>query len=400
VGTICLVNALFPPHGHGGAENYVRRAAEGLTARGHEVAVVTTEPYDGRDSLRPARERRDGYDVWRFAPINVSHLSEGTGSTVLAKALYRGLDLANLPAARTVGGLIDRLEPDVVHTNNLFGISTLVGRAVGGRGIRHVHTLHDYGLLCPKSSLLRDLTAPEGERTVCERPPAPCRAYARARLATLGEPDLVTAPSRHVIDVHREHGHLAGVESRRLRLGVDGVADEPSPPGDRALLFAGQQRESKGLETLFAAADRLPETTIHVCGDGPEAGASERAAASRSNLEYHGFVPTDRLAALRDRVAAAVVPSIWMENSPLTIYESYAAGLPVLGSRIGGIPELVEPGETGFLFEPGDPAALAAAARRLFDADGAALSRAALAWAGEHTMIAHLDRLVEEVYRL
>jgi glycosyltransferase involved in cell wall biosynthesis len=398
---ICLVNALFPPDMHGGAENYVLRAAHGLDDRGYDVAIVTSRPYDGRDSLRPTKETYEGLPVWRFYPPNLSHLSNGTGDNVLEKAVWRGIDLVNLPAARAVGSVLDRLDPAVVHTNNLFGISTLVGRAVQRRDIRHVHTLHDYGLVCPKSNLLRDLTAPDDERVVCEDPPLPCRAYATQRRATLGTPDLVTAPSQHVIDVHRDHGFFQGVDTQRVRLGIDDVADDPPPVAEeRSVLYVGQHLESKGLETLFAAADRLPDVTFHACGTGPYADRTEEAAAERDNLRYHGFVSTERLDELRATTAAAIVPSIWMENSPMTIYESYAVGLPVIGSDIGGIPELIDVGETGYLFEPKDANGLAEAIRRLFDADRESLQRAALAWAREHTMAAHVDRLIADVYDL
>ncbi|MFB6103425.1 MAG: glycosyltransferase [Haloplanus sp.] len=399
---ICLVNALFPPDAHGGAENYVLRTAHGLDDRGYDVAIITSTPYDGLDSLRPAEGTYEGLPVWRFYPPNLSHLSNSTGDSVVEKAAWRGIDLVNVPAARAVGTVLDRLDPAVVHTNNLLGISTLVGRGVQRRDIRHVHTLHDYGLICPKSNLLRDLTAPDDERVVCEDPPLPCRAYARQRRATLGTPDLVTAPSQHVIDIHRGHGFFEGVETRRVRLGVDDVAAEPPPASDeRSVLYVGQHLEAKGLETLFAAADRLPEVRVHVCGTGPYAERTEAAAAGRENLEYHGFVSEERLANLRRTAAAAIVPSIWMENSPMTIYESYAVGLPVIGSDIGGIPELIDVGETGFLFEPKDAEGLAAAIRRLFEStDREALQRNALAWAREHTMAAHVDRLIDDVYAL
>jgi glycosyltransferase involved in cell wall biosynthesis len=398
---VCLVNALFPPDKHGGAENYVLRTAHGLQDRGYDVAVVTSKPYDGLDSLTPSEGTYDGVPVWRFYPPNLSHLSDGTGASVIEKAVWRGIDLVNYPAARAVGRVLDRLDPDVVHTNNLFGISTLVGRAVQRRDVRHIHTLHDYGLVCPKSNLLRDLTAPDDERVVCEDPPLPCRAYARQRRATLGAPDLVTAPSQHVIDVHRDHGFFQGVDAQRVRLGVDGVADDPPPVADeRAVLYVGQHLEAKGLETFFAAADRLPDVTFHACGTGPYAERTEEAAEARDNLQYHGFVSEETLAELRREAAAAIVPSIWMENSPMTIYESYAVGLPVIGSDIGGIPELIEPGETGYLFEPKDADGLADVIRGLFESDRGRLQRHALVWAREHTMASHVDRLVTDVYAL
>jgi len=399
---ICLVNAVFPPDIHGGAEHYVLRTAHGLEERGYDVVVVTSKPYDGPSSMWPTEETYEGLSVWRFYPFNLSHLSDGTGDSILEKAVWRGIDLVNVQASNAVGSVLDHLEPEVVHTNNLFGISTLVGRTVQRRGIRHVHTLHDYGLVCPRSNLLRDWTAPDGERAVCEDPPAPCRAYASQRRRTLGTPNLVTAPSQHVIDVHRDHGFFRGVKARRVRLGTSDVADAPPPiSDDPAILYVGQQLEAKGLDTLFAAADRLSDVTFHVCGTGPYAETTEAAAAERANLHYHGFVSEERLAELRRTVAAAVIPSIWMENSPMTIYESYAAGLPVIGSDIGGIPELIDPNETGFLFEPRDVDGLVEAIRRLLDeSDRRALQHNALAWAVEHTMAAHVDRLIESVYEL
>jgi glycosyltransferase involved in cell wall biosynthesis len=398
---ICLVNALFPPDMHGGAENYVLRTAHALQDRGYDVTIITSKPYDGVDSLRPTKESYEGISVWRFYPVNISHLSDSTGDSVVEKVVWRGIDLVNVHASTTIGSLLDSLDPAVVHTNNLFGISTLVGRAVQRRDLRHIHTLHDYGLVCPKSNLLRDLTAPDDERVVCEDPPLPCRAYARQRRVTLGSPDLVTAPSQHVIDVHRDHGFFKSVDTRRVRLGVDGVASEPpSISDDRSVLYVGQHLEAKGLETLFATADQLPDVTFHLCGTGAYADRTEEAADERENLQYHGFVSSERLDELRKTAAAAIVPSIWMENSPITIYESYAAGLPVIGSDIGGVPELIEPGKTGFLFDPKDSDGLVAAIRRLFDADRMTLQRNALAWAREHTMTAHVDRLIDEVYDL
>jgi len=398
---VCLVNAQFPPDTQGGAENYVLRAAHGLDRRGYDVAIITSKPYDGVSSLRPTKETYEGLSVWRFYPPNLSHLSNSTGNNVVEKAVWRGIDLANIPAARAVGSVLDRLDPKVVHTNNLFGISTLVGRAVQRRNIRHVHTLHDYGLICPKSNLLRDLTVPDDERTVCEDPPMPCRAYAKQRQITLGTPDIVTAPSQHVIDVHRDHSFFQGVTTQRVRLGIDGVSDDPPPIADsKSVLYVGQHTEAKGLETLFAAAEQLPDVTFHVCGTGPYADRTEEAAAEQENVEYHGFVSEDRLADLRKTAAAGIVPSIWMENSPMTIYESYAVGLPMIGSNIGGIPELIDPGETGYLFEPKDSDELAEAIQRLFDGNRAAFQRHALEWADGHTMNVHVDRLLDQVYGL
>jgi glycosyltransferase involved in cell wall biosynthesis len=399
---ITFVNNLFPPHSHGGAENYVLRAATELRKRRCEVAVITTKPYDGQESLWPERTTYEDLDVYRFFPANTSHLSNGTGSNPISKAVWRGIETVNAQSGWAVKSVIEGVDPDIVHTNNLFGISTLAGRVAGAHDCKHVHTLHDYNLVCPRSTLLRDFTAPDDERVVCEDRPLACRLYGKQKGLTFGSPDVVTAPSQHVIDVHRKHGLFTETETERVFLGDDDVGDPPSPPEERSVLFVGKQLESKGLDTLLDAAESLPETTVHICGTGPFADHVERRAERIDTVYYHGYVSENELDQLRSEVAAAVVPSIWMENSPLTIYESFAAGVPVIGSDIGGIPELIEHGERGYLFDPKTPEDLAGCIDDLLsDPDTAAeMGRTALDWAADHTMEAHVDRLLSDVYHL
>jgi glycosyltransferase involved in cell wall biosynthesis len=397
---VCLVNSRFPPETYGGAENYVLRTAKELQRRGHEVDIITTRRYDGIASLTPERETYEGLNVWRFYPLNVSYESGENPFGIPGKGIWHQIDTANPHVARTIGKLLDRLGPDLVHTNNLMGISTGIGRVIQGRNLPHVHTLHDYSLICPKSNLLRELTA-EDDMEVCEDPPVPCRAYKGEKRTLLGTPDVVTGPSQHVIDVHRNHGYFSGVPATRVRLGIKEVVDKPSnSPEEPAVLYVGKHLRAKGLDTLIKAARRLPDVRFHFCGSGPYDEASTTAAEKLSNTEYHGYVSEEKLRRLRREVSAAVVPSIWMENSPMTIYESFAEGIPVIGSDIGGIPELVTPGETGELFEPGDVNALIKAIVKITDAnqENRELRENALAFAREHTIEDHADRLIESLY--
>lgn len=391
---ICLVNSLFPPHDHGGAENYVLRTAKALQRRGYEVTVLTTKPYDGLRSLRPSSNQYEGIKVWRFYPLNLSYRGDGTGKNIAAKALWHQVDTTNPHAVWAAERAFDAIDPDIVHTNNVVGISPAIGRAIRKRDISHVHTLHDYSLICPKSNLLRDLTAPDDERVVCENPPVPCRAHASQKRHVFGKPDIITGPSQHVIDVHRKHGFFDGVLGKRVQLGVKSVVDEPSPvPSEPSFLYVGKQLESKGLDTLYEAA-RQCEWHIHVCGTGPYAERTESAASTIPNLEYHGYVDDAVLKELRERATAAVVPSIWMENSPLTIYESFAAGLPVIGSNIGGIPELVDTSR-GQLVPPKSGEELAAAMTDLAEdiEKNRQMRGNAVAWARSHELDDHVDEL-------
>jgi glycosyltransferase involved in cell wall biosynthesis len=211
----------------------------------------------------------------------------------------------------------------------------------------------------------------------------------------------VIGPSQHVLDVHEKHGFFEGTSTKQIHPGIDGIAEDPELSEEDAILYVGKQQQKKGLETLFAAADRLPDVTFHICGTGSYDKRTAAVADERKNVIYHGFVPEERLQELRQEAAAAVVPSVWMEVYGLVITESFAKGLPVIGSDIGAIPELINPGETGFLFEPGDPDGLTSAIRRLLSqADRADLQRNVLAWAKERSMDAYINELLNEVYHL
>ncbi|MFC7202650.1 glycosyltransferase family 4 protein [Haloferax namakaokahaiae] len=396
---VCLVNGVYPPDVFGGAENYVQRTAVALQKRGHDVSVLTTTSESNRESLSIQRETRDGIPVYRFYPLNVSHRSKGAGDNILKKAFWHQLDTINPHAKRVVTNFLNKWQPDVVHSNNFMGITASTGKAISESDARYVHTLHDYSLMCPKSNLLRDMTAPDGELDVCEDPPTPCKVYAQAKRRMIGQPDLVIGPSQHVIDVHREHGFFTDIDSICIPHGVDEVAAKPGEDSlSPSVLYVGKHLEAKGLDTLFQAAEELPEVTFHLCGTGPYDTRSKEVAAGLSNVEYHGFVSDNRLQELRRSVSVAVVPSIWMENSPLVIYESFAEGLPVIGANIGGIPELTSE-ERGGLYSPGDAEELTITIRDIvFQSKCDRLRSNALDWARSHTMTHHINQL-EDCYK-
>lgn len=392
---VCLVSGVFPPHSAGGIETYVVEIAKRLEAVGHRAFVVTTEPYNGIASLRPRRTTHDGIDVWRFFPANVGYKSNTEAYSTPRRTLWRAIDAANPHAFAMVRSVLDRTAPDVVHVNGLDGISTLASVAAARSDAAYVHTLHDYNLLSPGSTVRVDTAAGTLDRTVANHPIV-SGVFARFQRALLGTPDTVIGPSQFIIDAHRRRGFFENVPCRWIQHGVGHVADAPStPPDDSTVLFVGRLTPEKGIETLLAAAAALPEVKFHVCGTGSLADIVGRRANNRANLTYHGFVSADELWSLRRGATLGVVPSAWAEPFGLVIAESYGAGLPVVGSAVGGIPELIESGETGALCEPARPDALAAAIERVLDGNQLAMRANALGWARDHTLDAHVAALLD-----
>jgi glycosyltransferase involved in cell wall biosynthesis len=133
---------------------------------------------------------------------------------------------------------------------------------------------------------------------------------------------------------------------------------EPTEP---FVLYAGRLSSEKGVSTLIAAAAHLPDTRFVVAGAGPESEAlrAECVIQSITNVEFTGFIPREKLATYIQSARLIVVPSLWYDVSPYAVLEAQAEGKAVLASRIGGIPELIEDGKTGFLFAPGNARILA-----------------------------------------
>jgi len=127
------------------------------------------------------------------------------------------------------------------------------------------------------------------------------------------------------------------------------------------ITFAGRLHEGKGVGILIEAFGKvlkhLPGANLHLFGDDTHGSHLKKLSRDLHNGEqviFHGLVPHEQMPQYYACANVVVLPSVWIENSPLIILEAMAAGRPVIGSRIGGIPELIKDGENGLLSVPGD----------------------------------------------
>ena len=270
---------------------------------------------------------------------------------------------------------VRRFRPDVVHAHNTFPlVSPAMHGAVRALGPVTVQTLHNFRLVCAGALLMRD--------------GAPCEtcltgsAYKSVRHACYRGSRLGTLAVARMIDRHRKSGTwtrdidafialtgfargrfiAAGLPAQRLFVKPNGLPD-PGPPPDeprRGILFAGRLSQEKGVEILKAAAPLLT-APVEMAGEGP----LRDILAGAPGLTLLGALPQAELRARMGRAAALVVPSLWYEGLPMVVAEAYAAGTPVIASRIGALAHLIEDGVTGLLVTPGDPVDLARAIERL-----------------------------------
>jgi glycosyltransferase involved in cell wall biosynthesis len=276
------------------------------------------------------------------------------GVEAIAVPLRHKLDLAG--AAR----VWRHLDADIVHTHDRR-TGLLVRPQARARAAKVVHTLHGM----PEEIALR---VGREDRPV---PPGVSRArltwllYGYLRIESiLGRLGTVVVPSEAMRGFLVQHG----VAPRRIHVIPSGVSTRPEKPrpvrGPVVAAIAANLEYWKGIDVLLEACANLRHPVrLEIFGDGSERSSLERRAKElRIDVAFHGFV--DDLRRRLDDVDLFVLPSR-AENFPIAILEAMASGLPVVATRVGGVPELVAGGETGLLVDPGDPQQLAAAIDRL-----------------------------------
>jgi glycosyltransferase involved in cell wall biosynthesis len=346
------VSNLYPPHVIGGAELVVADIARGLRDSGQDVAVVTTA---GRAEARS--ETIDGLRIHRLPPANLYWAGDARSQLQALKPLWHTIDLWNPRMYTTLRSILDRERFDVVHTHNLGGVSPAVWSAAAAAGVPIVHTTHDYSLTCVRSLRM----TPAGR--ICGVPCTSC-ALRGAWLRRLSRHVAgVVAPSQFVLDRHLELGFFTNAVTSVTRWGLRELPPHRATPASPPVrfLFLGLLRAHKGVRVMLEALRRVqsPAARLDIAGTGELAQECRTAAAADGRIEVHGWVSGDGKRRLLAAAHVLLVPSISWEVSGLVILEAYAHGIPAIGARIGGIPELIEDGETGYLVEPNDAAALA-----------------------------------------
>ncbi len=333
-----------------GIEIQVRRTLQALIQQGHQVSVITTVP---DIAIKPYVREIEGARVYSFFTLNNYKRAEGNRIAWLMRPLWHGGDTWNSYSYMMVRRILKKESPDIVHIHNARGLSLSAFSAVKSVGLPLVFTAHDYSLVCPRYSLLK------GSGEVCQSPRPICRAVNRVKkLIVDNKPDIVTAPSQFVINKLRENDLFNNTRSVRLfnAVSLDDACLAEKNYQTIDILYSGQLTRAKGTHILIDAFKQIEHKNarLHIVGRGNYAERLKEIAGGDSRITFHGFMPWEELKELYKKASVTVVPSIWYEAFGLIIIESFKHGTPVIGSDIGGIPEIIEDGHNGFTFEAGN----------------------------------------------
>jgi len=355
---IFMLQSLYHPNVMGGAERVVQSLAESLAERGHEVSVASAAPGQGvkTQKLNGVTVHYLGVpqSLWPYEPDrNPKHV----------KLVWKTLDALNVGMVRGLDRLLDRERPDVVHSHNLPGFSAAAWHSVKARGLPLIHSVHDYGLLCARSSMFKSMKNCAGQCATCR-----LFSYSTRRSSVLV--DAVVTATRFVLERHLRYGFFTDTPLREVIFyGYDRrgqpPARSPEPSSPLRLGYLGRLQPTKGVDWLLRALSDMPfeawEIWLAGTGDAPYVDELKRRFAS-PRVHFLGFIPPQELFA---RVDLLLVPSLWHEPFGRIIIEAYAHGVPVIAADRGGITEIVDHGQTGFLIDPNSPHTLWTAIRSL-----------------------------------
>ena len=357
---ILMINKFF--YRRGGSETYMFNLKKILESMGHQIIEFSMADEKNEAS------KSSGYFI---KSINFSK-REGVFKD-LKKACHL---LYSTEAKNKLTALIKKAKPDIAHLHNIrFQLTPAIIKVLNKSKIPVVWTMHDYQLICPNYLLFT-------QNKVCER----CKKYKyyncfkynclknsrpmsflamlemylhKIILKSYAKIDLLIAPSKFMQAKLAEWG-IEAKKIKQLYYSLDLEKSGQETELGQDLLYFGRLNKEKGLETLLAAMKDLPEINLKIVGEGPEQDFLTQYIKDNNlkNIELLGYKSGEELRNIIKSARFVVVPSIWYENNPLAILEAFSLGKPVLGSDLGGIPELVQENKTGFLFEAGNASQL------------------------------------------
>ncbi len=352
---VLIINKFL--HQHGGSETYIIKLGNFLMERGHQIQYFGME-----HSERCVGNNLDQY---------TSHMDFHDASKI-EKLRYSIKTIYSVEARKKIRLVLDDFKPDVCHLNNInFQLTPSIILEIRkwmketGYKCRIVSTAHDYQWICPNHMLNNPMTKDNCEKCIggkfinctkgkCIHESLPksvigsLEAYFWKCMDVYKNVDSIICCSEFLkskLDTNK----TLSEKTTAIHNFIDKVELKSVNKKDYVLYF-GRYSSEKGIETLVSACRELPNIQFVFAGKGP----LEHLVSSVDNITNVGFKTGEELENLIREARFSVYPSEWYENCPFSVIESQMYLTPVLGSDIGGIPELIKRGKTGELFTPGD----------------------------------------------
>lgn len=347
-----IICAAYPPDIKGGAEISTQLLAEGLARAGHQVDVLTIAEH-------PRQEMVEGVRITRIPTPNI-YWSIDTQPGSIDKVRWHIRENHNNRTEITVRTHIARIDPDLVITSTTENFGANAWRAAKKLEVPVVHILRNYNTMCTRSALFKN-----GKN--CETLCPECNVLTLGKRLASHEVDGVIGLSNHVLKAHIDGGYFKTSRPAVLPNFIPDAIMVPraanfsprtmhSPP---VFGYMGTIAPLKGIDVLSKAYKNVYSKTpikMILAGQGEHDYVDNlKKELSALNTEFPGWVDQNQVL---PKVDFLIIPSLWHEPLGRVVLEAFSYGIPVIGSARGGIPDMIQHGYNGYLFDPDQPGSL------------------------------------------
>lgn len=340
---ICIINSFYYPDIVGGAEVSVLKLAEQLYKDGNEVYVLCTSDKNKKEVI-------NGVNIFRIKVGNICNPIDVCNKVkkinYLKLKMYYLLDKFNILNFNILLESLKQINPDVVHINNIYGISPVIWGICKKIDIPIVQTLRDYSLLSSKDIFMNKIK--------------------RKFYSFLSKDiNIVTAPSKYTLDKFVENGYFRNSKKEVIYNSIDYLEEDVSRvlsikknniscKDKTKYVYLGRLEKEKGIEYLINCFQKIknPKIELLIAGKGECENYVINVSKYDSRIKYIGFINEKEIEDLLTESDVLVIPSLWPEPFGRVIIEAYKFSMPVIGTINGGIPEIIINNKTGILVSP------------------------------------------------
>lgn len=329
---ILLVNTLYYPYKVGGAEVSVKLLAEGLADNGHQVTVISTH-----ESQKKEIKIINNVKVIYLPYANKYWQFDGMKHGLISKFLWHFKDCFNRTYKKIFEEIIVELKPDIVHTNNLSGISVSVWNVAKKNKCKIVHTSRDYYLLHPNCKLYKN-----GKHMSVHS--LNSKIWSFIKKFNSRKVDAYVGISDFIRDLHIEAGFFKNAQRVTVYNAVDYDEEqiknlEIKTEKPQIIGFIGRLTKEKGFDIFCALAGKNKDKKFIAAGEFDHESVDLKSVAHENNVKLLGYCSVSEFMNLSDVV---VLPIKWHEPFGRVVVESIVAGKSVLTNRVGGVAELAK----------------------------------------------------------
>lgn len=326
---ILIINTFYYPNMVGGTENSIKILAENLKRNGHEIAIYSLDS----NSKKIEEEEINDIKVFRGkGGIFKARERAINNERIVTKITNKLVEMNNFYIDNEIEEVCNKFIPDIIHTNNLYGVSTRIWKIASKRGIPIVHTLRDYWLLNPLISNKK--------------------LFRNTMKINSNKVNYVTAPSAYTLNKFLNNNFFQNAKSKVIYNAVDldikqtqkDVNEKRATEEEQIrFMYVGMLVYKKGITNMLEAFSEIENKNIslHIYGDGELKEYVENMTKKDERIKYYGKLSKEQLDKEWIKNDVLIVPSIWEEPFGRVVIEANQHGLPVIGSNKGGIKEII-----------------------------------------------------------